>query len=333
MASILVVGGAGYIGSHCCKALAAEGYVPVVYDDLSTGHRDFVKWGPLVEADVRDQRRIEATLRQYKPIAVMHFAALALVGESVRMPGLYWGVNVGGTLALLEAMHVVGLDKLVFSSTCAVYGEPQVLPITESAAKVPVNPYGASKLAAERMMDDFDAAYGLRSVRLRYFNAAGADPDGTLGEDHEPETHLIPLVLDAAMGRREAIAVFGNDYPTADGSAVRDYVHVADLATAHVRALRYLIDGGSAVGLNLGTGEGASVLEVAATAERVVGHRIPQTMHPRRPGDPARLVADAHFARSLLGWEPKRSELETALADAWRWHRARFGRPIETAAG
>lgn len=324
--NILVVGGAGYIGSHCCKALHAAGFSPIVFDNLSTGHREFVKWGPIVEADVRDHARFVSALHDHHAVAVMHFAALALVGESVADPSKYWDVNVGGTLALLDAMRETQVDKLVFSSTCAVYGEPTIVPIHEEVPKLPVNPYGASKLAAERMMDDFSAAYGLRSVQLRYFNACGADPALEIGEDREIETHLIPLILDVALERRPSIKIFGSDYPTRDGTAVRDYIHVVDLADAHVRALQYLLHGGETIALNLGTGQGASVAEVISAAERAVGHAIPKVIGARRPGDPAKLVADPRKAARMLEWRADRSGLATILDDAWAWHRARFGK-------
>jgi UDP-glucose-4-epimerase GalE len=323
--TILVTGGAGYVGSHCCKALAAAGYLPVVYDNFSTGHPEFVKWGPVIEGDIRDLPTLAGAIERYQPIAVMHFAALALVGPSMTRPGAYWDVNVGGTLALLDAMTYWDVDKIVFSSSCAVYGEPPDSPIVEDSAKVPVNPYGATKLTAERMLDDYDRAHGVKSVRLRYFNAAGADPDGEIGEDHDPETHLIPLVLDAALGRREGIAILGADYPTEDGTAVRDYVHVVDLATAHVNALQYLLEGGATTAINLGTGLGASVAAVVSAAERVVGHPIAWDVAPRRAGDPARLVADPGKAARVLGWRAGRSNLNAMLADAWSWHRSRFG--------
>ncbi len=328
---IMAIGGAGYIGSHCCKAIRKAGYLPVVYDNFSTGHREFVKWGPHIEADVRDKVSLRAAFAQHKVVGVMHFAALALVGESVRDPAKYWEVNVGGTLALLEAMCEAGVDKLVFSSTCAVYGEPQTLPIDETFPKLPVNPYGASKLAAERMMDDFDQAYGLRSVRLRYFNACGADKQLEIGEDRKVETHLIPLILDAAMGRRAAVCIFGHDYPTHDGTAVRDYIHVLDLADAHVLALQHLIEGQQTVAVNLGVGGGASVIEVILAAEQAVGFPVPCTYIDRRPGDPAKLVADASLAKRMLKWQPQRSGLQEILTDAWAWHRHRFTeRPIPT---
>ena len=322
--TVLVTGGAGYIGSHCCKLLASAGYRPVVYDDLSTGHRDFVKWGPLVEGDIRDRGKLADVLAAHRPALVMHFAALALVGDSVVQPERYWDVNVGGVFALLEAMRATGCDKLVFSSSCAVYGEPEAMPIDEQTTKVPVNPYGASKLTAEWMMESFDRAHGLKSVRLRYFNACGADPEGEIGEDHSPETHLIPLILDVALGRSESISIFGTDYPTPDGTAVRDYIHVLDLAAAHLAAAEHLLAGGKTTAVNLGTGAGASVAEVIGAVERVTGCKIAKVSGPRRAGDPPRLVANPVLAESLLGWRVQRSALETAIADAWAWHQARF---------
>lgn len=323
MTKVLVVGGAGYIGSHCCKALAQAGYEPVVYDNLSTGHSEFVRWGPLIQGDVRDGDGIAKALAETGPVGVMHFAALALVGVSVADPASYYDVNVVGTLRLLQGMRRAGLDKIVFSSTCAVYGEPDKVPIDESTACRPVNPYGASKLACERMMDDFDAAYGLRSVRLRYFNASGADREAQIGEWHEDETHLIPLVLDAALGRRPTINVFGTDYPTPDGTAIRDYIHVEDLAAAHLAALKYLLDGGSTQAINLGTGQGNSVAEVIRTAERVSGRKVPRVDAPRRAGDPPRLVADPAKAEKVLGWRAAITDLAVTVEDAWRWQKGR----------
>lgn len=323
--TVLVTGGAGYIGSHCCKLLAEAGYTPLVYDDLSTGHPEFVRWGPLIEGDIRDRERLDAVFSEHRPVLVMHFAALALVGESVSQPERYWSVNVGGTLTLLETMRVAGCDALVFSSSCAVYGEPEAVPITEDVPKAPVSPYGASKLAAEWMMENFDQAHGLRSVRLRYFNACGADPGAEIGEDHDPETHLVPLVLDAAMGRRPDIAVFGRDYPTPDGTPVRDYVHVVDIAEAHLAAARRLLSGDASLAVNLGTGTGASVAEIIAVVERVTGRRVPTRAAERRPGDPPRLVADPGRAARALDWQAERSGLEQAIGDAWAWHWRRFG--------
>jgi UDP-glucose-4-epimerase GalE len=321
MVRILVAGGAGYIGSHCCKALARAGYEPIVYDNLSTGHRGAVRWGEFIEGDLRDGDRLSQVLREQRPAGVMHFAALALVGPSVVDPGSYYDVNVVGTLRLLEAMRDTGIGQLVFSSTCAVYGQPETVPITEALPCRPVNPYGASKLACERMMEDFDLAHGLRSVRLRYFNAAGADPEGEIGERHDPETHLIPLALDAALGRHPHVNVFGDDYPTPDGTALRDYIHVMDLAAAHVAALRYLLDGGTTEALNLGTGRATSVTEVIQTVEAVSERPVARRYAARRPGDPAVLVADPAKARSVLGWEASQHGLSQIVRDAWNWHR------------
>jgi UDP-arabinose 4-epimerase len=323
--NILVTGGAGYVGSQSCKALRGAGFSPVVFDNLSTGRAAFVKWGPFVEGDILDAARLDAAFNQFRPIAVMHFAALALVGESMIAASDYWRVNVGGSHCVLDAMRRAAVDKLVFSSTCAIYGDPRSGPIHEDIAKAPVSPYGASKLAAERMMDDFDSAYRIRSARLRYFNACGADPAADIGEDRDVETHLIPLVLDAAREDRPSIRVYGNDYPTPDGTAIRDYVHVADIADAHVRALIYLISGGATLAFNLGTGRGASVAEVIAAAERVVDRAIARAPKERRQGDPASVVADPQRAMRILAWRPRRSDLDTIMSDAWAWRCKRFG--------
>lgn len=317
---IFVTGGAGYIGAHCCKHLAAAGYIPVVYDDLSSGHSDFVRWGPLIQGDVRDFRSLVDAISACRPAAVMHFAALALVGESVSNPERYWDVNVGGVRTLLEAMRATGRNTLVFSSTCAIYGEPEAVPLVETTAKAPVSPYGASKLAAELMIESYDVAYDLRSVRLRYFNACGADPDGDIGESHDPETHLIPLILDAVTGARGPVSVFGRDYPTEDGTAVRDYVHVCDLARAHVGALGYLQDGNPSTALNLGTGQGTSVAEIIAAVERVTGLAVPFIDTARRAGDPPCLIAAPDEAQRKLDWHPSRSTIDDVVTDAWRWH-------------
>jgi UDP-glucose-4-epimerase GalE len=318
--TVLVTGGAGYIGSHACKALAKAGYTPVAYDNLSRGHRDSVRWGPLVEGDLADRARLNAALTQYQPVAAMHFAAYAYVAESVATPELYFRNNVIGSFSLFEALHAVGNLPLVFSSSCAVYGLPEAMPITESMPLRPVNPYGESKLMVERMLHWLGQAHGLRHVALRYFNAAGADPDGAIGERHQPETHLIPLVLGAVAGHAPPVSIFGTDYPTQDGTAIRDYIHVNDLADAHLRALDYLLGGGASVALNLGTGRGHSVREVIATAERVTGRHVPYREAPRREGDPPILVADARRAEAALSWRPILPNLETMIADAWRWH-------------
>lgn len=316
---ILVTGGAGYIGSHTCKALAATGHLPIVYDNLVHGHRQFVRWGPFEEGDIADARKLNAVITQYQPHAVMHFAAYAYVGESVIDPGKYYRNNVAGTLTVLEAMCRHKIKKMVFSSTCATFGTPEQVPIEEDAPQRPINPYGASKLMIERMLDDFHAAHGLGFVSLRYFNAAGADPDGEIGESHDPETHLIPLVLQAALGRQASIKIFGDDYPTVDGTCVRDYVHVTDLAEAHVRALTYLADNGPSVAFNLGTGRGYSVREVIETAKAVTGRAIPEVVAPRRPGDPPELIASPGQVRQILGWKPQHSSLEKIISTAWNW--------------
>lgn len=324
MARILIAGGAGYVGSHCTKAAAEAGHECIVLDSLYSGHRDFVRWGPFCEADIRDAGRLDAIFGQHKIDAVMHFAALAYVGESVVAPGRYYDVNINGTRILLDAMARAGVGAIVFSSSCAVYGEPDVVPITEATDQRPINPYGYTKLVCERMMEDFGVAHGLKSVRLRYFNAAGADPGGEIGEDHHPETHLLPLILDVAMGRRECVSVFGSDYPTPDGTAIRDYVHVADLAAAHVRALERILTGGASLSINLGTGRGASVSQLIETVARVTGVRIAARKEARRPGDPAQLVADPSRAREVLAWTAQCSDLDTIVADAWAWHQRRF---------
>jgi UDP-arabinose 4-epimerase len=317
--SILVTGGAGYVGSHACKALTSAGYRPVVYDNLSRGHREAVRWGPLVEGDLHDRERLVAALRTHRVGAVMHFAAFAYVGESVTEPDIYYRNNVGGTLALLAAMREAAIETIVFSSTCAVYGIPDRVPIDEATAKAPLNPYGETKLAIERALHWYAAGYGLRFAALRYFNAAGADIDGEIGEDHEPETHLIPRVLRAALGTGEPVEIYGTDYPTADGTAIRDYIHVADLADAHVRALGYLAAGGDSGALNLGTGQGCSVRQVIAAVERTAGRPVPFRETARRPGDPPELVADPALARARLGWQARHSDLDTIIRTALAW--------------
>jgi UDP-glucose-4-epimerase GalE len=325
MARILITGGAGYVGSHCAKALTAAGHEGIVFDNLLFGHRDFVRWGPLIEGDVRDAAALDTVFSAYRFDAVMHFAALAYVGESVTAPGRYYDVNVNGTRTLLDTMVRAGVRSIVFSSSCAIYGEPVTMPISEHTLFNPVNPYGFTKLVCEQMMDDFGRAHGLKSARLRYFNAAGADPVAEIGEDRDPETHLIPLVLDAASGKRPDVTVFGTDYPTPDGTAVRDYIHVCDLADAHVLALKYLLDNGNTIAVNLGTGHDASVRQVIDTARRITGREIIARDASRRAGDPPVLVADPKKANEVLGWAPHHSELATMISDAWRWHNKRFG--------
>ncbi len=318
--SILVTGGAGYVGSHACKALARAGYRPVVFDNLSRGRRAAVRWGPLIEGELADRTRLAAALAEHRVSAVMHFAAYAYVGESVADPALYYRNNLGGTLTLLEAMRDAGVGQIVFSSTCAIYGIPDAVPIAENAAQHPVNPYGETKLAIERALHWYGEAYGMRTATLRYFNAAGADAEGEIGECHEPETHLVPLVLQAALGQRPQLDIYGTDYPTPDGTAIRDYVHVDDLAIAHLRALERLRDGSASLAVNLGTGSGHSVRQVIAASERVSGRRVPVRPAPRRPGDPPALVADPGLAAELLGWRAQYSDLDTIIRTALAWH-------------
>lgn len=318
--AVLVAGGAGYIGSHACQALKAAGFFPVTYDNLSRGFPGLVRFGPLEQGDIRDRQRILEVIARYKPIAAMHFAAFAYVGESMRVPGLYYDNNCVGALTLFDALREADIDKLVFSSTCATYGTPERQPISEYEKQSPINPYGRSKVMIEQMLADYSAAYGLRSVSLRYFNACGAHPSGEIGEMHEPEPHLIPRVLMAARGRIAAIDVFGMDYPTPDGTAIRDYVHVCDLADAHVAALHYLVAGGGTTALNLGTGRGHSVREVIDAARHVTGREIVARSAPRRAGDPPELVADASLANQTLGWSAQWLNLEAIIDSAWNWH-------------
>ena len=317
--NVLVTGGAGYIGSHTAKALHRAGFTPIVLDNLSMGHAWAVKWGPLVQADLADREALPSVMRAHRVEAVIHFAASAYVGESMQNPAKYFRNNVTGTLNLLEAMQEAGVRHMVFSSSCATYGIPQELPISEEHPQQPINPYGESKLMGERLLRWFGECHGLGWVALRYFNAAGADPEGELGEEHEPETHLIPLVIGAALGVRGPVRVFGTDYPTPDGTAIRDYIHVSDLAQAHVRALEYLVQGGAPQAFNLGTGVGHSVLEVIQTVKRLGGRQVPFEEAPRRPGDPPVLVARAQKAASELGWKAQFS-FEEIIRTAWRWH-------------
>jgi UDP-arabinose 4-epimerase len=313
--AILVTGGAGYIGCHTCKALAKEGYTPVVYDNLSTGHPYAVKWGPLVEGDLQDKAKLTETFANYKPEAVIHFAADALVAESVVHPAKYYKNNVGSTIALLEVMLQQGVKKIVFSSTCATYGQPLFSPITEKHPQNPINPYGKSKLMIEQMLKDFEVAYGFSPVILRYFNAAGADLETEIGENHAVETHLIPNVIQTALGIQKELTVYGTDFDTKDGSAVRDYIHVADLASAHVAALKC----GSAT-VNLGTGKGYSVFEIVEAVQKHCGKTLPVRLEARRAGDPSVLVADNSLAAEILGWRPMVSDLATIIDSAWKWH-------------
>jgi UDP-arabinose 4-epimerase len=321
MKTILVTGGAGFVGSHACKALSRAGYMPVVFDNLERGHANSVKWGPLELGDLRDEKDLQRAFKSHRPWAVMHFAAYAYVGESMAEPTKYFDNNIGGTAKLLQTCVAFACKNVVFSSSCATYGVPARLPLVEDAAQNPVNPYGYSKLVAERMLKDVEAAHGIRYVAMRYFNAAGADPDGELGELHQPETHLIPLVLFAAMGREPSIKIFGNDYPTPDGTCIRDYVHVSDLAEAHVAAIDWLQAGKPSDSFNLGNGRGFSVAEVVRTSEKVTGQSVRTELRARRPGDPAVLVSDSSKARQMLGWMPKFPELEQQIMHAWIWFR------------
>ena len=325
---MLVTGGAGFVGSHACKALAGAGYTPVTYDNLVHGHETAVRWGPLEVGDILDGAKLAAVLARYRPIAVLHFAAFAYVGESMTNPVKYYRNNVAGSVTLFEAALQHGIRRVVFSSSCATFGIPRGGPIAEDHAQVPVNPYGRTKLVVEQLLSDLDYAHGLRSIVLRYFNAAGADPDGQLGEMHLPETHLIPLVLDVAAGRRRSIPVFGVDHGTPDGSCIRDYVHVSDLATAHVQAVERLLAGEGSAAFNLGTGRGASVMEVIEAARRVTGRDIPIEIAPARPGDPPALIAASDQARVALGWRPQWAALEAQIEHAWRWVESRQSRTV-----
>lgn len=318
---VLVTGGAGYIGSHAAKALHRAGYRVVVFDNLVAGHREAVRFGPLVEGDTADVEAVRAAIREHHVTAVMHFAAFLDVGESVRKPAKYYRNNVVGTLGVLEAMAEESVTRLVFSSTCATYGEPTEMPIPETHGQHPINSYGASKLVVEQALPHFERAHGLRSVALRYFNAAGADPDGEIGEDHQPEIHLIPRAIEAATGG-PGLQVFGDDYPTPDGTCLRDYVHVADLANAHVRALGALEQGGASTAFNLGTGRPQSVKEVIGAVERATGRVVPWTLASRRAGDPAALYANATRAYNTLGWRPVLSDIDSIVRTAWHWHQS-----------
>jgi len=317
--TVLVVGGAGYIGSHTCLDLANKGFQPVVYDNFSNGHREFVKWGPAEEGDIRDRARLDEVLAKHKPAAILHFAALIEVGESVKDPVSFYENNVIGTLTLLSAAQAAGVGAFVFSSTCATYGLPQRVPLDESHRQVPINPYGRTKYIVEQALADYDQYKGLRSVVLRYFNAAGADFEGRIGEWHTPETHAIPLAIEAALGRRQGFKVFGSDYDTRDGTCVRDYIHVLDLADAHVRAVEYLLRGGESVALNLGTGTGTTVKELLGTIETVSDRPFPVEYVGRREGDSTTLVANNDKARDVLGWSPK-YDLTEIVESAWNWH-------------
>jgi UDP-arabinose 4-epimerase len=320
---VLVVGGAGYVGSHAAKALAHAGYDPVVVDNLITGHRDSVRWGDFEECDIRDTDRLSKLMAKHRPRTVMHFAAHAYVGESVSDPEKYYDNNIVGTLSLLRAMRLNEIESIVFSSTCATYGTPETLPITELTAQKPINPYGFTKLVMERALDEFGHAYGLKWVAFRYFNAAGCDPDGELGERHDPETHAIPLAIGAAMKTRPPFKIFGTDYDTRDGTAIRDYIHVSDLADAHVQALPYIQNNASRA-FNLGTGCGTTVLEMIEAVEQATGQAVPTERCNRRPGDPPALFAAANAAQNHLGWQPRYTHIKDIVASAASW----FAKPI-----
>jgi UDP-arabinose 4-epimerase len=330
--NVLVTGGAGYIGSHTAKALARAGSQPIVLDNLITGNDWAVQWGPFVRGNIGDRALVRKVIAEYRVEAVIHFAAHAYVGESTLEPRKYFENNVANTLALLDAVRDSGVEQFVFSSTCATYGVPRKLPIREEHAQLPVNPYGESKLFIEKVLGWYREAYGLRSVCLRYFNAAGADPECEIGECHTPETHLIPLVIYTALGLTPAVTVFGTDYPTPDGTAVRDYIHVCDLAEAHVRALDYLYRGGPSTAVNLGIGTGHSVRDVVRAVERVAGRKLAVSENPRRFGDPAILVASAEKARKRLGWVPRFTSLDQIVETAWAWHLGQAQAPALSAA-
>lgn len=319
--NVLVTGGAGYIGSHAVRLLQKAGHDVWVYDNLSVGHRGAVAGDRLIVGDLHDRALLVSVLREKWIDAVMHFAAFALVGESVSDPAKYYHNNVVASLTLLDAMKAVGVRKMVFSSTTATYGVPERIPITETEWQDPINPYGFCKLVIEHALADYAAAYGFGYAALRYFNAAGASPGGDIGEDHKPESHLIPIVLQVALGQREHISIFGDDYPTPDGTCIRDYIHVDDLGSAHVKALE-MLEPGTAIKLNLGTGKGNSVREVIEACRRVTGHAIPEVTAPRRPGDPPELVADSSLAQCTLNWQPRYTSIDEIVATAWKWHQA-----------
>ena len=320
--AILVIGGAGYIGSHTARLLADRDHDVVIFDSLELGHRQAVEGLPFVQGDYSDRDLLTQTLREHDIDAVMHFGAYASVGDSVKDPARYYENNIGGGLVILRAMLDAGVKTMIFSSSAATYGEPQVIPIPEDHPQKTTNPYGETKLMYERILRDYDAAYGLKSVCLRYFNAAGADPEGRLGEDHDPEQHLIPLVIDAALGRREDVKIFGTDWDTPDGTCLRDFVHVVDLADAHIRALEYLKSGGAGTAYNLGNGQGHTVRQVIEAVEKVTGRKVNATAAPRRPGDPARLVASCVRIKKDLQWRSQYADIETIIAHAYRWREA-----------
>ena len=318
---VLVTGGAGYIGSHAAKALYKNGFEPVVFDNLSRGHRELVRFGPFIQGDIRDHAALRDAVSRWQPIACVHFAALAYVAELMTDPALYYRNNVVGSLNLFETLVSCGVSQVVFSSTCAIYGQCDVLPVTESTDKQPMSPYGRSKLMVENILEDLSVACGVRSVSLRYFNAAGADPEGEIGELHDPEPHIIPRALMAATGELPLFEIFGLDYPTADGTAVRDYIHVSDIAHAHVLAIRYLLEGGDTVALNLGLGRGYSVLQLINAVEEVTGLRVAVRNGARRVGDPAEVFADPSKAQAVLDFRPRYNSIEQIISSAWKWHK------------
>lgn len=320
MNTVLVTGGAGYIGSHTCKALANSGFTPVTYDNLSTGHQEAVKWGPLVVGDLIDRETLSAAFAKYQPIGVLHFAASAIVIESMTNPGKYYSNNVSSSIALLETMRDHQVQHLVFSSTCATYGHPRFSPLTEEHPQTPISPYGKSKLMVEKIIEDFEKIHGMHAICLRYFNAAGADRSGEIGEDHTPETHLIPSIIEIAMGKRKELVIYGNDFPSPDGSAVRDYIHVEDLAKAHVASLKWLLKTKKSEAINLGTGKGYSVLEIVQAIEAFTKIKIPIRFEKRREGEPSHLTADNTKAKRILGWAPSTSTLPILIESAWCWH-------------
>lgn len=320
MKNILVTGGAGYIGSHACKALAQAGYHPITYDNLSAGHKHAVKWGPLEVGDIRDKQTLSATFEKYTPEAVIHFASKIVVSESVKEPESYYDNNVNGTASLLDVMEKQSVNKIVFSSTAAVYGYPQTNPIDESHPLLPINPYGETKLKCEELLEKYRNSYDINYLALRYFNAAGADPEGELGEEHEPETHLIPLILKAAK-ENTSISIFGDDYNTPDGTCVRDYIHVTDLASAHIKALEYLLNNQQSQCLNLGTGQGYSVREVIDTTKEITEIKISEIISSKREGDPDSLVAKSIAAENILNWKSNQSDLQNIIKTAWQWHK------------
>lgn len=324
-ASVLVAGGAGYIGSHMCKLLYQNGFTPIVIDNLSYGHKEFVKWGPLIIGDIANKELVQKTIQTYQPIAAFHFSAFTYVGESVQNPQKYYQNNVVQTIHFLDSLIEMNVKHVIFSSSCATYGIPQEKYLTESHPQNPINPYGMTKLIIEKCLQDYSKAYGLKSVSLRYFNAAGADPDHEIGEDHNPETHLIPLVLDVALKRKKSITIFGDNYPTKDGTCIRDYIHINDLGLAHLQALKYLQNQGETTAFNLGNGQGFSVKEIIAKTIKITNKPIPIEIGPKREGDPPILVGNASKAHSVLKWTPQYANIQTIIKTAWAWHQRRFG--------